>query len=55
MTYTYFKDGYRRKGPAVPGLRIYRRLKKLRTGIGYYGLTKENRYHMETNNTFNGP
>ncbi|HEA66199.1 MAG TPA: transposase [Desulfobacterales bacterium] len=55
MTYTYFKDDYRRKGPAVPGSRIYRRFKKLRTGIEhYYGLTKENRYHMETNNTYMG-
>lgn len=55
MTYTYFKDDYRRKGPAVPGSRIYNRLKKLRTGIErYYGLTKENRYHMEANNTYMG-
>jgi hypothetical protein len=29
--------------------------KKLRTGIErYYGLTKENRYHMEVNNTYMG-
>jgi hypothetical protein len=55
MTYTYFKDDYRSKGPAVPGSRIYRRLKKLRTGIErYYGLTKENRYNMEANNTYMG-
>jgi hypothetical protein len=55
MTYTYFKDDYRRQGPAVPGSRIYERLKKLRTGIErYYGLTKENRYHMEANNTYMG-
>ena len=55
MTYTYFKDNYRKKGPAVPGSRIYERLKRLRTGIErYYGLTKENRYHMEFNNTYMG-
>jgi len=55
MTYTYFKEDYRRKGPAVPGARLYDRLKKLRTGIErYYGLTKENRYHMEVNNTYMG-
>jgi hypothetical protein len=55
MTYTYFKDTYRRQGPAVPGTRLYERLKKLRTGIErYYGLTKENRYHMEANNTYTG-
>jgi hypothetical protein len=54
-TYTYFKEDYRRKGPAVPGSRLYKRLKKLRTGIErYYGLTKENRYHMEHNNTYMG-
>ena len=55
MTYTYFKDHYRRVGPAVPSSRPYNRLKKLRTGIErYYGLTKENRYHMEANNTYMG-
>jgi hypothetical protein len=55
MTYTYFKDSYRRYGPAVPGSRIYNHLKKFRTGIErYYGLTKENRYHMEFNNTYKG-
>jgi hypothetical protein len=55
MTYTYFKDSYRRQGPAVPGSRLYEWLKKLRTGIErYYGLTKENRYHMEANNTYMG-
>jgi hypothetical protein len=55
MTYTYFRDDYRRRGPAVPGSRVYERLKKLRTGIErYYGLTKENRYHMEANNSYMG-
>jgi len=55
MTYAYFKDEYRRVGPAVPSSRPYNRLKKLRTGIErYYGLTKENRYHIEANNTYMG-
>ena len=55
MTYTYFRDDFRRQGPAVPGSRLYERLKILRTGIErYYGLTKENRYHMENNNTYMG-
>ncbi len=55
MTHTYFKDDFRRKGPAVPGSRLYERLKIIRTGIErYYGLTKENRYHMEHNNTYMG-
>jgi len=55
MTYTYFAGDYRRRGPAVPGSRVYERLKKLRTGVErYYGLTKENRYHMEANNTYKG-
>ena len=55
ITHTYFKDDYRRQGPAVPGSRLYEQLKKLRTGIErYYGLTKENRYHMEANNTYMG-
>ena len=55
ITHTHFKDDYRRQGPAVPGSRPYEQLKKLRTGIErYYGLTKENRYHMEVNNTYMG-
>ena len=55
ITHTYFKDDYRRQGPAVPSSRLYEQLKKLRTGIErYYGLTKENRYHMEANNTYMG-
>ena len=55
ITHTYFKDDYRRQGPAVPGSKRYKQLKKLRTGIErYYGLTKENRYHMEANNTYMG-
>jgi hypothetical protein len=55
MTYTYFENNYRKQGPCVPGSRLYERLKKLRTGIErYYGLTKENRYHMEANNSYMG-
>jgi len=55
ITHTYFKDDYRRQGPAVPGSRPYAKLKRFRTGIErYYGLTKENRYHMEANNTYMG-
>jgi hypothetical protein len=55
MTHTRFKDSYRTQGPAVPGSRVYERLKPLRTGIErYYGLAKENRYRMETNNTYMG-
>lgn len=55
MTYTYFKDSYRKQGAAVPGSTIYKRLKPLRTGIErYYGLAKENRYRMESSNTYMG-
>jgi hypothetical protein len=55
MTYTSFKDSYRKRGPAVPGSRVYDRLKPLRTGIErYYALAKENRYRMETSNTYMG-
>ncbi len=42
MTYTHFKDSYRRQGPATPGSRVYERLKPLRTVIErYYGLAKK--------------
>jgi len=55
MTYTYFKDSYRKQGPCVPGARAYKRLKPLRTGIErFYGLVKENRYRMESSNTYMG-
>ena len=55
MTHTRFKDSYRKQGPAVPGSRVYEILKPLRTGIErYYGLAKENRYRMETSNTYMG-
>lgn len=55
MTHTRFKDSYRKQGPVVPGSRVYQRLKPLRTGIErYYALVKENRYRMETSNTYMG-
>ena len=55
MTYTRFKNSYRKQGPAVPNSRVYERLKPLRTGIErYYGLAKENRYRMESSNTYMG-
>lgn len=55
VTYTYFKNSFRKQGPAVPGSRVYERLKPLRTGIErYYGLAKENRYRMESSNTYMG-
>ncbi|HDY67599.1 hypothetical protein LCGC14_1564820 [marine sediment metagenome] len=42
MTYTHFKDSYRKQGSATPGSRVYERLKPLRTGIEcYYGLAKK--------------
>ena len=48
-------NSYHKQGPAVPVSRIYERLKPLRTGIErYYGLVKENRYRMETSNTYTG-
>lgn len=55
MTYTYFKDSYRKFGPATPGSMIYRKVKRYRTGIErYYGLVKENRYRMESSNRYKG-
>jgi hypothetical protein len=55
MTYTYFKDSYRKFGPATPRSFIYQKLKKYRTGIErYYGLVKENRYRMESSNSYKG-
>lgn len=55
MTHTRFKDSYRKQGPVVPGSRLYQTLKPLRTGIErFYGLVKENRYRMETSNTYMG-
>ena len=53
--YTYFKDGYRKYGPAVPHSLIYKKLKPLRTGIERtYAIVKENRYCMEISNRYKG-
>ncbi len=53
--YIYFKDGYRKHGPATPNSVIYKKLKPFRTAIERgYGLLKENRYHMENTNTYMG-
>lgn len=55
MTRTRFKDGYRKHGPAMPGSRVYERLKPLRTGIErLYNIVKESRYRMEAANTYMG-
>jgi len=53
--YTYFKDGYRKYGPALPHSAIYKKLKPFRTGIERtFGLVKENRYRMEQTNFYKG-
>ena len=53
--YTYFDDGYRKYGPALPHSVIYNKLKPLRTGIERtFGLVKENRYRMESTNFYKG-
>lgn len=53
--YTYFANGYRKYGPAVPHSLIYKKLKPFRTGIERtYGLVKENRYRMEMSNSYIG-
>ena len=53
--YTYFADGYRKYGPALPHSLIYKKLKPFRTGIERtFGLVKENRYRMETSNSYTG-
>jgi len=53
--YTYFKDGYRKYGPAVSHSLIYKKLKPFRTGIERtFGLVKENRYRMEISNFYKG-
>ena len=53
--YTYFADGYRKYGPALPHSLIYKKLKPFRTGIERtFGLVKENRYCMETSNSYIG-
>lgn len=52
---TYFKDGYRKYGPALPHNLIYQKLKPFRTGIERtFGLVKENRYRMEITNFYKG-
>ncbi|MFH1241574.1 MAG: transposase [Pseudomonadota bacterium] len=53
--YTYFEDGYRKYGPALPHSLIYKKMKPLRTGIERtFGLVKENRYRMESTNFYKG-
>jgi hypothetical protein len=53
--YTYFANGYRKYGPAVPHSLIYKKLKPFRTGIERtFGLVKENRYRMEMSNSYSG-
>ena len=53
--YIYFKNGYRKYGPAVPHSLIYKKLKPFRTGIERtFGLVKENRYRMEATNFYKG-
>ncbi len=53
--YTYFRDSYRKYGPATPDTAIYKKLKPFRTAIERgYGLVKENRYRMEYTNTYMG-
>jgi len=55
ICHTYFTDGYRKFGPALPHSAIYQKLKPLRTGIERtFGLIKENRYRMEQTNLFKG-
>ena len=52
---TYFEDGYRKYGPALPHSAIYQKLKPFRTGIERtFGLVKENRYRMENTNLYKG-
>jgi hypothetical protein len=53
--YTYFKDGYRKYGPAVPHSMIYKKLAPYRTAIERtFALVKENRYRMEISNRYKG-
>jgi hypothetical protein len=53
--HTYFIDGYRKYGPALPHSLIYQKLKPFRTGIERtFGLVKENRYRMEMSNFYKG-
>lgn len=53
--HTYFVDGYRKYGPALPHSLIYKKLKPFRTGIERtFALVKENRYRMEMSNFYKG-
>jgi hypothetical protein len=53
--YTYFKNGYRKFGPALPHSQIYKKLKPFRTGIERtFAIVKENRYFMEKSNYYKG-
>jgi hypothetical protein len=55
VKYTYFKDSYRKFGPALPSSIIYKHLKPYRTAVEReYGLVKDNRYKMEYTNTYKG-
>ena len=55
VKYTYFKQSYRKYGPALPNSIIYKWLKSYRTAIEReYGLIKDNRYRMEYTNTYKG-
>jgi len=53
--YTLFEAGYRKYGPAILTVLVYKKLKPHRTCIERtYGLVKENRYRMEMNDTYTG-
>ena len=53
--YTYFTHSYRKFGPVLQNTILYKKLKPFRTGIERtYALVKENRYRMETSNTYIG-
>ena len=55
VSYTHFRDSYRKYGPATPDTIIYKKLKPFRTAIERgFGLLKENRYRMEYTNTYMG-
>ncbi len=51
--YTLFEAGYRKYGPTLSTMVVYKKLKPYRTCIERtYGLVKENQYRMEMNNTY---
>jgi len=55
ICHTYFEDGYRKYGPALPYSVIYKKLKPFRTGIERaFAIVKENRYRMEQTNLCRG-